>query len=57
MVTLAPGAELLLRVEEVAQTLRLSRASTYLLIQRGEIPTIHNWGFGASAQGRTRALG
>ena len=32
---------LLLRIDEVADRLAISRATTYRLIQRGIIPTIH----------------
>ena len=32
---------LLLRIDEVADRLAISRATTYRLIQRGTIPTIH----------------
>ena len=32
---------LLLRIDEVADRLAISRATTYRLIQRGVIPTVH----------------
>jgi len=32
---------LLLRIDEVADRLAISRATTYRLIQRGQLPTIH----------------
>jgi excisionase family DNA binding protein len=35
------GSALLLRIPEAAERLALSRAMVYLLIQRGELPTVH----------------
>lgn len=42
--TVAPAVSrppLLLRIDEVAERLAISRASTYRLIQRGIIPVVH----------------
>jgi len=41
MAPVVSRSPLLLRIDEVADRLAISRASTYRLIQRGEIPTVH----------------
>jgi excisionase family DNA binding protein len=47
------GATSLLRIEEVARTLRVSRAQAYRLVRRGEIPCVR---IGASVRVRAATL-